>query len=145
MGAETLIAFCRVHDGIQSLGLPMEQCVTAEMLRQCKFTCSCYQFHLDEMKRESEETDRERKRKAVQEELEQTEKKKKKRLDSTVTDLEREVDQLTLDAEKQNKMSMLVKSNALRSKAKEKRVMTLPISYLNKSTYNLPIFQIKSI
>ena len=76
MGAETLIAFHRVHDGIQSLGLPMEECVTAEMLRQCKFACSHYQFHLDEMKRESEETDRERKRKAVKEELEQTEKKK---------------------------------------------------------------------
>ena len=51
-------------------------------------------------------------------ELEETEKKKK--LDSTVTDLEREADQLALDAEKQNKMSMLVKSNALRTKAKEK-------------------------
>ena len=57
--------------------------------------------------------------KAVKEELEQTE-KKKKRLDSTVTDLEREADQLALDEEKQNKMSMLVKSNALRPKAKEK-------------------------
>ena len=118
MGAKSLITFHRVHDGIQSLGLPMEQCVTAEMLRQCKFAHSYYQFHLDEMKRESEETDRERKRKAVKEELEQTE--KKKRLDSTVTDLEREADQLALDAEKQNKMGMLVKSNALRSKAKEK-------------------------
>ena len=74
------------------------------------------------MKRESEETDRERKRKAVKEGLEQTEKKKKKKLDSTVTDLGREADQLILDAEKQNKMSMLVMSNALRSKAKEKRV-----------------------
>ena len=63
----------------------------------------------------------ERKKKAVKEELEQTE-KKKKNLDSTVTDLEREADQLALHAEKQNKMSMLVKSNALRSKAKEKRV-----------------------
>ena len=88
MGAETLIAFCRVHDGIQSLGLPMEQCVTAEMPRQCKFAPSHYQFHLDEMKWESKETDRERKRKPVKEELEQTE-KKKKMLDSTVTDLER--------------------------------------------------------
>ena len=115
---KTLIAFCRVHDGIQGLGLPMEQCITAEMLRQCKFAHSHYQFHLDEMKRESEETDRERK--AVKEELEQTEKKKK--LDSAVTDLEREADQLAQDAEEQNKMSMLVNSNALRSKAKEKRV-----------------------
>ena len=64
MGAETLITFWRVHDGIQSLGLHMEQCVTAEMLRQCKFASSHYQFHLDEMKRESEETDRERKKKS---------------------------------------------------------------------------------
>ena len=64
MGVETLIAFCRVHDGIQSLGLPLEQCVTAEMLRQCKFACSCYEFHLDEMKGESEETDRETKKKS---------------------------------------------------------------------------------
>ena len=55
----------------------------------------------------------------MKEELEQTEKKKKK-LDSTVTDLQRETNQLALDAEKQNKMSMLVKSNALRSKEKEK-------------------------
>ena len=118
MGIE-MIAFCRVHDGIKSLGLPMEQCVTAEMLRQCKFAHSCYQFHLDEMKRESEETDRERRRKAVKEELELTEKKKK--LDSTVTDLEREADHLALDAEKQNKMSMLVKSDALKIKGKGKK------------------------
>ena len=62
MGAETLIAFCRVHDGIQSLGLPMEQCVTAEMLRQCKFACSRYQIHLDEMKRESVETEKKKKK-----------------------------------------------------------------------------------
>ena len=123
MGAETLIAFHRVHDGIQSLDCPMEECVTAEMLRQCEFACSHYQCNFDEMKRESEETDRERKRKAVKKELEQTEKKKKKKkLDSTVTDLDREANHLALDAEKQNKMSMLVKSNALRSKAKEKRV-----------------------
>ena len=61
------------------------------------------------------------KRKAMKEELEQTEKKKKKRLDSAVTSLEREADQLALDAEEQNEMSMLTKSNALRSKAKEKR------------------------
>ena len=72
------------------------------------------------MKRESEETDRERK--AVKEELEQTEKKEEEKvLDSTVTDLEREGDQLALDAEKQNKMSMLVKSNALRLKARGKK------------------------
>ena len=71
------------------------------------------------MKRESNETERERKRKAMKEELEQTE-KKKKRLDSTVTSLEREADQIALDAEEQNEISMLTKSNALRSKQRKK-------------------------
>ena len=32
MAAETFIAFNRVYDGIKDLGLPMEQCVTSEML-----------------------------------------------------------------------------------------------------------------
>ena len=70
------------------------------------------------MKRESEETDRERKRKAVKEELEQTEKKKKK-LDSTVTDLEREADQLALDAEKQNEYASQVKCSQIKGKGKK--------------------------
>ena len=56
----------------------------------------------------------------MKEELEQTGKKKKK-LNSTVTDLEREADQLALDAGKQNKMSMLVKSNASQIKGKVKK------------------------
>ena len=99
----------------------MEQCVTAEMLRQCKFACSHYQFHLDEMKRESEETDRERKRKAVKEELEQTEKKKKK-LDSTVIDPERKADQIALDAEKQteqNEYASQVRCSQIKGKGKK--------------------------
>ena len=101
----------------------MEQCVTEEMLRQCKSACSHYQFHLDEMKRESEETDRERKRKAVKEELEQTEKKKKK-LDSTVTDLEREVNQLALDVEKQNnnEYASQVKCSQIKGKGKKGQI-----------------------
>ena len=37
-----------------------------------------------------------------------------------LVDLIKEADQLAFDAEKQNKMGLLVKSNALRSKAKEK-------------------------
>ena len=67
----------------------------------------------------SVETEREKKRKAIGEELNQAERKKRK-LESMLADLEKEADQLAFDAEKQKKMGLLVKSNALRSKAKEK-------------------------
>ena len=39
-----------------------------------------------------------------------------------LADLEKEADQLAFDVEKQNKMGLLVKSNAIRSKAKENTV-----------------------
>ena len=77
MAAETLIAFHRVCDGIQDLDLPLEQCVTSEMLKECKFAHSRYQIHMEEMKKESVETERE-KRQAIGEELNQAERKKRK-------------------------------------------------------------------
>ena len=50
MVAETLIAFHKVYDGIQDLDLPMEQCVTSEMLKECKFAQSRYQICMEEKK-----------------------------------------------------------------------------------------------
>ena len=47
--------------------------------------------------------------------------RKKQKLEATAANLSNEADQLAVDAEKNNKMDLLVKSNALRSKAKEKR------------------------
>ena len=41
-------------------------------------------------------------------------------MESLLADLEKEADQLAFDAEKQNEMGLQVKSNALRSTAKEK-------------------------
>ena len=48
--------------------------------------------------------------------------KKEQRLETTHTDLRKETDQLAIDAEKKNRMDLLGKSNAVRSKAKEKMV-----------------------
>ena len=89
LAAETLIAFCRVYDDIQDLGLPMEQCVTSEMLKECKFAHSRYQIHMEE-KKETVESEREKKRKAIAEELNQAERKKRK-LESMLSDLEKKL------------------------------------------------------
>ena len=60
MPAETLIALCSTYDGIQDLGLPMKQCVTSEMLKECKFAHNRYQICMEEKKKESVETEREK-------------------------------------------------------------------------------------
>ena len=48
--------------------------------------------------------------------------KKKQRLETTHTDLRKEAYQLAVDAEKKNKMDLLVKSNTNRSKANEEMI-----------------------
>ena len=105
MAAETLIAFPGVYDGIQDLGVPMEHCVTSEMLKECKFAHSRYQIHMKEKKKESKETEKEKKGKTIGKELNQAERKKRK-LESMLADLEKEADWLSFDAEKQNKMGL---------------------------------------
>ena len=86
------------------------------MLKEYKFAHSRYQIHMEVKKKESVEAEREKKRKAKGEELKKAERKKNK-LESVLADLH----QLAFDAEKKNKISLLVKSYALRSKAKEKQ------------------------
>ena len=54
---------------MQDLGLPMEQCVTSEMFKECKFAQSRCQIHMEEKMKESVETEIEKKRKAIGEEL----------------------------------------------------------------------------
>ena len=117
MAAEILIAFHRVYHGFQVLDLPMEQCVTSEMLKECMFAHSRYQIYMEE-KKESVETERAKKRKALGEELSQAERKKRK-LESMLADVEKEADQPAFDVERQNKMGLLVRSNTHGSKARE--------------------------
>ena len=42
MAEDTVIAHHRVYDGIQSLDVPLEQCITPEMHQQCRFAHSRY-------------------------------------------------------------------------------------------------------
>ena len=40
MAEDSVIARHRVYDGIQSLDVPVEQCITPEVLRHCRFADS---------------------------------------------------------------------------------------------------------
>ena len=73
---------------------------------------------MEDRKKLNKESGKGRKRKAIGEELNQSQRKKQK-LEATAANLSKEADHLAVDAEKNNKMDLLVKSNALRSKAKE--------------------------
>ena len=77
MVEDLVIAHCRVYDGIQSLDVPMEQCITPEMLQHCRFAHSKYVNHMDDNKKQSVESEKDRKRKAVWEEVNQEQKRNK--------------------------------------------------------------------
>ena len=99
MAEESVVAYRQVYDGIQSVGVLMEQYITSEILKHCKSAQGRYKTHMED-KNQSQ--------------------RKKQNLEATAANLSKEADQLAVDAEKNNKMDLLVKSNALRSKAKEK-------------------------
>ena len=119
MAEDSIIAYCRVYDGFQSLDVQMEQCITPEMLQHCRFAHSRYVNHMEDNKKTKCKKWKIQ-REAIQEELNQAQKEQK--LDTTHTDLRKEADQLAIDAEKKNVMDLLAKLNALRSKAKDKMV-----------------------
>ena len=69
MAEDSVVAYGQVYDGIQSLGVPMEQCITSQMLRHCKSAHSTYKTHMEDKKKLNKESEKERKRKAIGEEL----------------------------------------------------------------------------
>ena len=76
MAEESVVAYRQVYDGIQSLGVPMEQCITSEMLKHCKSALNRYKIHMEDKKKLNKESEKERKRKAIGEELNQSPRKK---------------------------------------------------------------------
>ena len=60
---DSVIVHCRVYDGVQNLDVPVEQYITPEMLKHCRFAHSRYVNDLGNNKKqgvESEKTERER-------------------------------------------------------------------------------------
>ena len=120
MQHETLVSYRLVYDGLQHLDVLVTDCVNPEMLNYCKHAHSRYKRHLDDQKKAAAETTGATKRKAVQDDLD-LERKKKTSLERCVSNLQQETDALASEAECKNKMELLVKSNAYRVKAEEKK------------------------
>ena len=78
MAEESVVAYRHIYDGIQSLGVLMEQCIALEMLKHCKSTHSKYKTHMEDKKKLNKESEKERKKKAIGEELNQSQRKKQK-------------------------------------------------------------------
>ena len=120
MAEDSVIALRRVYDGIQSLDVPMEHCITPEILQHCIFPHSRYVNHMEDNKTKCRKWKWQKKKGNIGRIESST--KKRQKLETTHPDLRKEADQLAIEAEKKKKMDLIVKSNALRSKTKEKMV-----------------------
>ena len=137
MAKNSLTAYRQVHDGLLNLPKPEKDStevkaketkfnasnvtISKGMLDSCRSARTRYSHYLaDEQKKKSTSKEESRK-KSVLDELTST-KCTKRKLESSVSVLLREADDLAQQAEKKLKMDFLVKSNAFRSKAKEKRM-----------------------
>ena len=120
MQDQTLISYRMAYDGIKNQDGPIEDSVTKELLVSCRHAHARYQSCLNQKKKTEEASEKEKRKKEVQEEL-QSSRKKKERLEKMVQELTKEADELATEAETKHKMKLLVKSNAMRSKSREKR------------------------
>ena len=95
------------------------QPVNPLILDSCRHARSRFQIYLDKTKKAETECIAQKKRKEIDAEPKYS-KTKKQKLEVLVKQLCDEADTLSTDAEKKNKMSILVKANAIREKAKQK-------------------------
>ena len=120
MKEETIVAYRKVYDGVKQ-----RQCSVYEfpvnplILDSCRHVRIRFQIYLDKTKKAETECIAQKKRKAIDADLKDS-KIKKHKLEVLVKQPCDEADTLSTDAEKKNKMSILVKANALREKAKQK-------------------------
>ena len=88
------------------------------ILGSCRHARSRFQIYLDKTKKVETEYIAQKKRKEIDADMKDS-KTKKHKLEVLVKQLCDEADTLSSNAEKKNKMSILVKANALREKAKQ--------------------------
>ena len=92
---------------------------TRLILNSCRHARSRFQIYLDKTKKVETEYIAQKKRKEIDAVMKDS-KTKKQKLEVLVKQLYDEADSLSSDAEKKNKMSILVKVNALREKEKQR-------------------------
>jgi len=120
MKQETLIAYRRAYNGIKNQGCAPEESISKELLTSCSHAYRKYQMSLSEKKKEQESDAKEKIKQNIRNELAQT-RKKKLQLQTTAESLIKEADDLAETAELKNNLTLLVKSNALRQKSRQKR------------------------
>ena len=123
MQPDTVVAHRLVCDYVSSCGGVNSVPITKELLNFAAAARSNYRHHLEEEKKKKLTEQQGQKRKKVEEELE-TARKKRRTLEALCDTLCEEADQLSLEAEgkRRSEMEQLIsKSNALRSKAKQKK------------------------
>lgn len=99
--------------GIQNIQMDKPMLIAVSGARQR------YYAYLDEKKKDKEREEKSKKRKSVLEEIQEIS-AKKKRFEKDITSLESSAVEFADKAEKQGKLTLIAKSNALRRAAKEK-------------------------
>ena len=90
------------------------------MLKSCKLAHSRYLAALEAKTAEKADTTKDLKRKLKREEIAEVE-TKKIALQSSITTLENDVEIFSIQAEKEEKMELLIKANAFRQKVKDQK------------------------
>ncbi|KAJ8386093.1 hypothetical protein AAFF_G00176870 [Aldrovandia affinis] len=115
----TLIAQWVIVDHLHHVGGVANVGMTKELLQSAGCARQRYHVYLNEEKKKREHTQQTQKRKVVQDEVNQL-KVKIRKLQTNINALLTSADELAVEAEATDKITVLAKSNALRKAAKEK-------------------------
>ena len=116
---QTVNNFVKQKDGVEQRQCSVHKAVNPLILDSCRHVRSRFQIYLDRTKKAETEYTAQKKRKEIDADMKDS-KTKKQKLEVLVKQLCDEADTFSSDAEKKNKMSILVKANALCEKAKQK-------------------------
>ena len=117
----SLISQRMVYDELSSTNVKVHQYqLTTDLIKRCNQSSKHNKAYLAERKDTVLSEEKSRKRKLVNEEIAAV-KKKKQELESCVEVLEKDADQLSIEAEKAMSWELVAKANAFRASAVEKR------------------------
>ena len=93
--------------------------VTKELLTSCRGAYAKYKIDLEEKREEVVITDKSKKRKVIQEEIQEI-KKRKEDTERCISSSDNDIAKYSLEAEKKNDWSLLMKANSFRQCREEK-------------------------
>ena len=126
MREKTVIAQRIVHDHIQSHGGVLEVPMEPELLKAAQAGRQRYMMYLEEEKERKATDEMNRKRPALSDAIADCN-AKRARLEAEIMDLEESADSFAEKAEAQGNIVFLTKSNCMRNRAKEKKLLIVDI------------------